>query len=150
MNNSESVIVSRWPAPFIETIGEQGSRSALYCMRLHVGNQSSQLVLVVGTSDIVLGGFPGDWPWDSVVGIAARYGLNGPGIRSRWGKIFRNRPYWPWRPPSFLCSGYLFLFLGLKRPERGVYRPPSTSSEVRERVEVYLLSSCGPSWLFLR
>ena len=39
MNNSESVIVSRWPAPFIETIGEQGSRSALYCMRLHVGNQ---------------------------------------------------------------------------------------------------------------
>jgi hypothetical protein len=26
---------------------------------------------------------------DSVVGIATRYGLEGPGIESRWGEIFR-------------------------------------------------------------
>ena len=29
------------------------------------------------------------WLPDSVVGIATRYGLEGPGIESRWGEIFR-------------------------------------------------------------
>jgi len=29
---------------------------------------------------------------DSAVGIATRYGLDGPGIESRWGEIFRNSP----------------------------------------------------------
>ena len=148
MDNSGSVIVSRWPAPFIETTVEQSSRFALYYVRLHVRNQSSQFLLAVSTPDIVFGtrGFPGDWPRDSVVGIATRYGLNGPGIRSRWGKIFRNRPNWPLRAPSLLCSGYRVLFLGVKRPGRGAYHPPSTSAEVRGRVELYLFSSCGPSW----
>jgi len=28
----------------------------------------------------------------SVVGIATAYGLDGPGIESRWGEIFRNSP----------------------------------------------------------
>jgi len=28
----------------------------------------------------------------SVVGIATRYGLDGPGIESRWGEIFRTSP----------------------------------------------------------
>jgi len=28
----------------------------------------------------------------SVVGIATAYGLDGPGIESRWGEIFRTRP----------------------------------------------------------
>jgi len=32
-------------------------------------------------------------------GIATRYGLNGPGIESRWGgEIFRTGPYRPWGP----------------------------------------------------
>ena len=116
-------------------------------MRLRVGNKSSQFVLAVSTPDIVFGGrgFPGDWPRDSVVGIATRYGLNGPGIRSRWARIFRIRPNWPWRPPSLLCSGYRVLFLGVKRPGRGVYHPPSTSAEVRKSVELYLFSPYGPS-----
>ena len=26
--------------------------------------------------------------WDGVVGIATRYGLDGPGIESRWGRDF--------------------------------------------------------------
>ena len=45
---------------------------------------------------------------DSSVGIATRYGLNGPGIESRWGggEIFRTRPDQPWGLPSLLYSGY--------------------------------------------
>ena len=32
---------------------------------------------------------------DSSVGIATRYGLEGPGIEFRWGEIFRSRPDQP-------------------------------------------------------
>jgi hypothetical protein len=38
--------------------------------------------------------------------IATRYGLDGPGIESRWGEIFRTRLDQPWGPPSFLYNGY--------------------------------------------
>jgi hypothetical protein len=43
---------------------------------------------------------------DSSVGIATRYGLDGPGIESRWGQIFRTRPDRPLGPPSLLYNGY--------------------------------------------
>ena len=44
---------------------------------------------------------------DSSVGIATGYGLDGPGIESRWGdEIFRTRPDQPWGPPNLLYSGY--------------------------------------------
>jgi hypothetical protein len=33
---------------------------------------------------------------DSSVGIATRYGLKSPGIKSRWGEIFCTRPDLPW------------------------------------------------------
>jgi hypothetical protein len=36
----------------------------------------------------------------SSVGIATVYGLDGPGIESRWGEIFRTRPDRPWGPPQ--------------------------------------------------
>ena len=41
---------------------------------------------------------------DSSVGTATRYGLEGPGIESSWGRgeIFRNCPDRPWGPPSLL------------------------------------------------
>ena len=42
----------------------------------------------------------------SSVGVATHYGLNGPGIESRWGKIFCTCPDRPWGPPSLLYSGY--------------------------------------------
>ena len=47
--------------------------------------------------------------WDSSVGIATCYGLDGPGIESRGGgggEIFRTRPDRPWGPPSLLYNGY--------------------------------------------
>jgi hypothetical protein len=43
---------------------------------------------------------------DSVVGIATRYGLGGPGIESRWGEIFRNYPDRLRGPLSLLYNGY--------------------------------------------
>jgi hypothetical protein len=42
----------------------------------------------------------------SVVGIATSYGLEGPGIESRWGEIFRIYPDRPRGPPSLLYNGY--------------------------------------------
>ena len=56
---------------------------------------------------------------DSSVGIATRYGLDGPGIESRWGEIFRTRPYRSWDPPNLLYNGVPGLSPGVKRPGRG-------------------------------
>jgi hypothetical protein len=46
---------------------------------------------------------------DSSVDIATRYGLEGPGIESRWGEIFRTDPDGLGGPPSlvFIGSGVL-------------------------------------------
>jgi hypothetical protein len=43
---------------------------------------------------------------DSSVCIATRYGLEGPGIESRWGEIFRTYPERFQGPPSLLYNGY--------------------------------------------
>jgi hypothetical protein len=43
---------------------------------------------------------------DSVVSIATRYGLEGPGIESRWGEIFRTYPDRLRGPPRLLYNGY--------------------------------------------
>ena len=43
---------------------------------------------------------------DSSVGTATQYGLDGPGIESRWGEIFHTRPDRSWGPPSVLYGGY--------------------------------------------
>jgi len=37
-------------------------------------------------------------------------------------------------------------FPGVKRSVRDVDRPPLSSAEVKERVELYLYSTSGPSW----
>jgi hypothetical protein len=37
-------------------------------------------------------------------------------------------------------------FPGVKRLGRGVDHPPSSSAEVKERVELYIYSPSGPSW----
>jgi hypothetical protein len=42
----------------------------------------------------------------SAVGIATRYGLDGPGIDTRLSEIFRTYPDGPWGPPSVLYNGY--------------------------------------------
>jgi hypothetical protein len=43
---------------------------------------------------------------NSSVGIATRYGLDGPGSNLGGGEIFRTRSDRPWGPPSLLHNGY--------------------------------------------
>ena len=50
---------------------------------------------------------------DGSVGIETRYELDGPGIESRWGEIFRTRPDRPWGLPRLLYNEYR-VFLGGK------------------------------------
>jgi hypothetical protein len=83
---------------------------------------------------------------DSSVGIASRYGLDGSGIESRWGRDFPHpsRPsLGPTQPPMQWVLG---LFPGNK--VTGTWRWPSTPStaEVKERVE---LSPLLPLWVFV-
>jgi hypothetical protein len=83
---------------------------------------------------------------DSVVGIATRYGLDGPGIESRWGARFSARIQTGPEAYPASCTMGTGSFPGVKRPGRGVDHPPPTSAEVKERVELYLYSPSGPSW----
>jgi hypothetical protein len=43
---------------------------------------------------------------DSSVDVVTLYGLDGPGIETRWGEIFHSRPDRAWGPPTFLYNGY--------------------------------------------
>ena len=62
---------------------------------------------------------------DSSVGIAICYGLDGPGIETRWeGEIFRTRTERPCGPPSLLYNGCRVFLPGVKRPGRGVNHTP--------------------------
>ena len=82
----------------------------------------------------------------SSVAIATRYGLDGPGIESRWGgEIFRTRPDRPWSSPSLLYNGYR-VFPGGKAAGAWRWPPTRSNAEVKERVELYLYSHSGPSW----
>ena len=83
---------------------------------------------------------------DSSVGIATRYGLDGPGIESRWGARFSVPVQTnPGAHPASYRMG-TGSFLGVKRPGHGNDYPPPSSDEVKERVELYLYSPSGPSW----
>jgi hypothetical protein len=46
------------------------------------------------------------WGWDTVVGTVTGHGLDGPGIESRWGEVFRTCSDRPWGLSSLLYSGY--------------------------------------------
>jgi hypothetical protein len=84
---------------------------------------------------------------DSSVGIANRYGLDGPGIESRWGGARHSASVQtgPWAYPAF-CTIVTGSFQGGKWPGRGVYHPPLSSTEVKERVELYLYYPYGRPW----
>jgi hypothetical protein len=47
-----------------------------------------------------------EWSRDSSVGIATRYGLEGPGMEYRWGESFRTYPDRLRGPPTLLYNGY--------------------------------------------
>ena len=66
----------------------------------------------------------------SVVGIATAYGLDGPGIESRWGEIFRTSPDRLWGPPSLLYNGYRVFPGGKVLPGRDADPSAPSSAEV--------------------
>jgi hypothetical protein len=73
------------------------------------------------------------WSRDSSVGITTRYGLEGLGIESRWGEIFRTYPDRLRGPPGLLYKGY-GVFPGSKvRPGRDADHTPPSSAEVKNR-----------------
>jgi hypothetical protein len=82
---------------------------------------------------------------DSAVGIATRYGLDGPGSESRWGRHFPQ----PSRPALGPTQPHvqwvvLGLFSGGKEARAwGLATPSPPCAEAYGRVELYLYS---PSW----
>ena len=68
----------------------------------------------------------------SVVGIATGYGLDGPGIQSPCGEIFRTFPDRPWGPPSPLYNGYWVFPGGEERPGRDADPSPPSSAVVKK------------------
>jgi len=83
---------------------------------------------------------------DSSVGIATRYGLDGPGIESRVGARFSATVQTgPRAHPTSYTMGTGSV-PGVERLGSGVDHPPPSSAEVREKVELYLYSPFGPPW----
>jgi hypothetical protein len=82
---------------------------------------------------------------DSSVGIATRYGLDGPWIESPWGRDFSHpsRPaLGPTQPPIQWVPG---LSTGGKLAGTKRWPPTPSSAEVQERVDLYFYSPSGPS-----
>jgi len=82
----------------------------------------------------------------NVVGIVTHYGLDAPGIESRWGTRISPSLQTGSRtqPASYtMDNGF---FPGAKQPGRVVDHPPPNSTQVKERVELYIYSPSGPSW----
>jgi len=67
----------------------------------------------------------------SSVGIAADYGMDGPGSNPGGNEIFRP-PDRPWDPPSLLCNGYRVCPGGKVRSGRAADHSPPSSAAVME------------------
>jgi len=81
-----------------------------------------------------------------VVGIATGYGLDGPGIESRWeARFFRTCPDRPWGPPSLLHNGYWVFPGGKEQPGRDADYSPPSNAVGHERVDLHLYSQYGPT-----
>ena len=65
------------------------------------------------------------------------------------GEIFHTGPDWLWDPPSLLYNGYQVSFLWIRQLWRGVDQPPHSSTEVKERLELYLYCPSEPLWPLL-
>jgi len=73
----------------------------------------------------------------SSVGIATRYGLDGPGIEFRWGRVSAPVQTGLGAHSASYTMGTGSL-PGVKRPGRGADHPSPSSAEVEGRVELYI------------
>ena len=84
-----------------------------------------------------------------LIHISSLIGFDGPGWRSRYrdslraGEVFCTLPDRPWGPSGLLNNGYR-VFPGVKWPGRDIDHQSQSSSEVKERVGLHLLSTSGP------
>ena len=83
----------------------------------------------------------------SVVGITAGDGPDGTGIEFRSARDFLHLFTMDLAPKHPPVKWVLGLFLGLKRPEDDADNPPTSSAEVKERLELYLYFYSGTSYL---
>ena len=77
--------------------------------------------------------------YHGAVGIATRYGLDSPGIESRWGRDF------PQAHPASCTMGTGSL-PAVKRLGRGADHRPPSKCRGHEGVDLYLYSPSEPSW----
>jgi hypothetical protein len=86
--------------------------------------------------------------WDSSVRIAIGYGLDGPGIESRWGRDFQHLSRPALGPTQRPVQWEQVLYRGKKRTGRDADPSPPSSAVGHERVELYLYSPYGPYGLY--
>jgi hypothetical protein len=90
--------------------------------------------------------FPLSLGRDSTVSIATRYGLDGPGIESRWGRDFLH-PSRPVLGPTQPPIQWARCLLPVGKVAEAWRGPPTpTRAEVKERVELYFYSTSEASW----
>ena len=75
--------------------------------------------------------------------LSTHYGLDGPGIESRWGEIFAPVQTGPIADQASYTKDTGF-FPEVKRPGRGVDHPPTSRGEVKETAELHISSHSGP------
>jgi hypothetical protein len=90
-----------------------------------------------------------NWGRESSVGIATRYGLDGPGIKSRWEAKFSAPLQTGLGAHTASYTMGTGSFPRVKRLRRGIVHPSPSRAEVKERVNLYLYSPSGPSWSVL-
>jgi len=77
----------------------------------------------------------------SIVGVATAYGLDGPGIESRWRARFSTPVQTgPEAHPASCTMGTGYFPWGKVRSRRDTDPLPPSSAEVKNRVELYLYS----------
>ena len=69
---------------------------------------------------------------DSSVGIESRYGLDGPGIQSRWGARFSAPVHTGPGAHPVPCTVGTGSFPGAKRQGRGVEHPPHIARRLKQ------------------
>jgi hypothetical protein len=82
--------------------------------------------------------------------IRLLFSLGGPRIETLWGRGFTHPSRPALRPTRLLQNGYRFSFPGVKRSGCGLNHPTLSTTEVKERVALYLYTHSGPSWPVLR